>query len=389
MGNVSAVKALLELGVDKDVQDRYRRTAFQNAINGGYYDCANVLLDHGCGIHNVTVWGSTPLMAIMKKESPAANDIIRRLLLKGLCVTERNWCQETALHHLSRASAGEEVMRQRLQMLLDAGAGSVMEFKDSRGYTPLATAVSKDNHVLVRLLLEAGSKGDCITGDGRNILHLAAEWGTVGVFWAIAELLIVAKEVTTIDIRTIVSPEVPYTPLGLFRQRMAQDATSAPAHWRSPNSQEILAFEALLSFVRDHGITQESKTLLGMVPKIRLGNVKPVMQELSRLAEAKLAAKIYSEAETFRVIKIQIEQGSWEDAIESLEEFVEVATARMEASPLMQESADPPQHDISNEAELDQIGNLEKEDSFDSGSISLGEKQVLTVLEEEIVATAV
>ncbi|OTA97339.1 hypothetical protein M434DRAFT_43175, partial [Hypoxylon sp. CO27-5] len=47
MGNVSAVKALLELGVDKDVQDRYRRTAFQNAINGGYYDCANVLLDHG------------------------------------------------------------------------------------------------------------------------------------------------------------------------------------------------------------------------------------------------------------------------------------------------------------------------------------------------------
>jgi hypothetical protein len=89
--------------------------------------------------------------------------------------------------------------------------------------------------------------------------------------------------------------------------------------------------------VRDRAIIPECSVPLAIISDLKGGNFDKVRQTLRGLFIIKSRARIYTEAETFKALELQVKQGLLEPAIESLEEFMEVIKDRLKTSPFDEE----------------------------------------------------
>ena len=89
----------------------------------------------------------------------------------------------------------------------------------------------------------------------------------------------------------------------------------------------------LLRDIRDRAIKTELNNLHDIITMINEGKTSKAQEAIGYLAQGKKRLGIECEAETFRIIGLQIRQSMCEPAIESLEEFMEVSQARVHISP--------------------------------------------------------
>lgn len=212
---------------------------------------------------------------------------------------------------------------------------------------PLVLAIMEHNVSLISFLQKAGVGIDVVDDQGWNFLHWIAD---VGDSWSCQ--LTEKLELDCIDIRT--TTNIGNTPLMLYRDCVHNyyDAATLGAMRRlmlvdpsdmfhdNPGeaaASKSAAFERLLRSIRDRMLIQEIKKLEAILSKIRAQALSSVRDELRRLAEGKVKAKIDHEAETFRAVELYIRMGRLELAIESIEEFIEVSRDRMRVSPFDEE----------------------------------------------------
>ena len=219
LGNVEAVRILLEGGVDANAVPRrhifqevgsvYDRgfTPLHRASYLGNIEIVSLLLEYGAGLDKAAGAFHTPLTVAAQR---GHSELVKMLIDSGSSVEPPIGCR-SALHNA--VAAGNEKI---VNMLLEAD--HPVNCKDSHKHTPLDIAISEQHFNLVAKLREKGASSEDIwygpihvalarknflkaqvlaldeetplTGvdsEGRTALHAAASWGALDVVEALVE----------------------------------------------------------------------------------------------------------------------------------------------------------------------------------------------------------
>lgn len=179
--DVSDLLALLDNGADVNETDEYGRTALFYAVQNGFRNCFDLLLERNANVHVADMWGCTAYhCARYVKDSYFAEKLLelgasercryvaqRELLAKGI-----EPCQyESRL--IADAAADKTDL---LPLLLEAGVD--INARDAQGRTALIRAVMMDSTHARDMLLSAGADVNRKNvSDGSTPLLYAAMWG--------------------------------------------------------------------------------------------------------------------------------------------------------------------------------------------------------------------
>ena len=172
-GQVNAAKLLIENGALIDAQDENGWSLLHEASRlydkeraPGKLEIAKLLLDHGANIESTANRsGITPLLTAVHSNFIA---MVQLLMDKGANFKFQNGLGLTALH--IAASSDHVIVR----MLLDAGADT--EVKDHEDETPLHKAARWGSLKVIRLLLERGADVRAINKDGQDALQVTQKF---------------------------------------------------------------------------------------------------------------------------------------------------------------------------------------------------------------------
>lgn len=164
-GNLGVVNALLAHNVDVNVKDKNGYTALTHAVDAKQEDVVDTLLNRTELDPNARGLNQRPvLLAYVWRDSKGK---VEKLLALGADVNAEDVDGDTALHGAAR-SGNVEI----LQMLLDKGA--LPNAKNKQGGTPLMWAAVYGNAEAANLLLNRGADASIKDNDGIT----AAEWAT-------------------------------------------------------------------------------------------------------------------------------------------------------------------------------------------------------------------
>ncbi|KAH7303688.1 hypothetical protein B0I35DRAFT_446429 [Stachybotrys elegans] len=333
--NVAAARTLLLSGADMNKKSQGGLTPLHTCCVWGSVQCAELLLLCGCNFKAVDDLDQTPLHVAAVSSRQSANEVILMLLGKGASATTVTRTGWSVLHQLAISKAGLPATKQRLALLLDHGAGPLLNVADRAGITPIFSAMEYHDADALAAFVDVGACLNCVRENSWNILHHAAYYGTQAVIDILTRAAIVGLDIRTPNMEG-------FTPLGLLRNRyifFTNPKTDVGTFW--PDNELMAAFENLITDIRDRAIKDEIEKLEYIVCLLGQGQVTQAIKELCAMQSLKLMFKIGGEAETFRVITIQLQQDLIEPAMESIREFVEVSRARLDVSPLDEEQADP------------------------------------------------
>jgi ankyrin repeat protein len=213
VGNLGAVKQLLDEKASVDVHNDDNRTPLYLAAWSGQLHVAEWLVDRGADVNHRTKQGYTPLFACADRDHLA---VVELLVVRGKCNVDALADDGTGALYHAAAKGYARVCRLMLLHGADADAGLAGRWKplhgavfhtridavrtlldgdvdvdvnaaqtDSlKGYAPLHLAVARQKPFVAAidlLLARAGINVDATTSTGQTALHLAAMWGHVGV----------------------------------------------------------------------------------------------------------------------------------------------------------------------------------------------------------------
>jgi ankyrin repeat protein len=193
-GNLKRLTALLNLGADLSIKDKFGDTALHVAVQMDNVEAVKVMLKANADIMSRNSSGATPLHYAVGEE------VVTLLLDAGADISARRSDGRTALHDVtvdSKKSALNALLRAHANLsarenkgmtvlhwaaekghvaavrtLLDAGASVAVE--NNRGWTPLHFAASEDHIEVMKLLLNAGADPMAQDMDRNSVLHSAA-----------------------------------------------------------------------------------------------------------------------------------------------------------------------------------------------------------------------
>ena len=180
MGDVDAVRRLIDLGLDVDAVDSQGCTALLRAAGGGHKALVKLLLARGADPAIAAATGATPLSAAVSMRQA---EIVDLLLQAGASLEQRLPGDVTVL--MLACALGHPDLAARLLQ-----AGGQVQARDSQGLTPLHCAMlfgfsSRDRARLLALidaLLLAGAEPDAEAAGGTTplllLLGARAEPGT-------------------------------------------------------------------------------------------------------------------------------------------------------------------------------------------------------------------
>lgn len=145
VGNLDAVRALLERGTDPNITDDCRRTPLMLAAKK---EIASLLLRHKAALDTWDQYGETALIWAVSRHRNL--DLVEFLLDWGADPNATNWENVTALMHA--AISGPPAM---VELLITAGAN--IQAKAHGGRRVLQWAIDNDNVAVTKLLLAAGA----------------------------------------------------------------------------------------------------------------------------------------------------------------------------------------------------------------------------------------
>ena len=177
-GQLETVKALIELGADKNVKDIEDQTSLHLAAANGHTEVAVALFKAGADIGAIErEHGQTPL------HLAAANghtETVKALIDAGADKNAKNSYGSTLLHfaasrgHMSTVSA-----------LMDMKAD--VDAKNNLGCTPLHYAAMEGREEVVQALIDAGVDKNAKSDVDHTPLHYAAMWGREEVVQALID----------------------------------------------------------------------------------------------------------------------------------------------------------------------------------------------------------
>ncbi|XP_055954650.1 serine/threonine-protein phosphatase 6 regulatory ankyrin repeat subunit B-like [Patella vulgata] len=191
------IKMLIEAGahINKCNNLLYR------SMNRGYYDTAQILIEHGIDVNTLDENGDNPLVLACKKDR---FELVTLLTSTDCDKNHQNLKGETVLHKVSRYTASNQNKKKIIKTLLENGmnvnlsdvdgltalsiavgnrersiteellkAGADVNHCDNRGTTPMMIAVNNTHNVMVDVLLKAGADLKPRDELGRNAIFLA------------------------------------------------------------------------------------------------------------------------------------------------------------------------------------------------------------------------
>lgn len=329
------VNILIRHEAELDARCHKQSTPIHIALDSGALECARLLIDNGCNVNVSDQWEVTPLLLAARLDSPIGTDLLTDLLLRRASILSTDISKQSVLHALIESCLNIELMRERLRRIRLAGGDCLMEKMDVHGYTPLLRAVAMGNCVVTTLLLEANARIDAVASNGKNILHLVAQSGTIELMETLRESL-KEKHISNLDIRTPDYEQDTNAPLLWFKRHFRRPSDDIHSAWFKLGREEEIAFEDLLRTVRDATLMTEVRNLKALISRLRESKYDSVRVDLQQLRWAKLKAGITSEAETFRAIELDLRGGRIDLAIESLQDYIEVSQDMMGLSPLVE-----------------------------------------------------
>lgn len=164
MGDLEAVRDLLQRGDDKDAVDNDGDTALQNALSCGRIEIVKALLDAGAQVQLVNKYKRTPLH---EAACSGYSEIVKMLLEKGAIVDARDEWGETALHDAVRNHRREVAL-----VLLHAGASIKVRgnFLD-KSRTVSQLAWDEGNTEMKDIIIGAGARSTTVSRLRFNILR--------------------------------------------------------------------------------------------------------------------------------------------------------------------------------------------------------------------------
>jgi len=175
-GDLAAVQACLEQGVDVNARDQWGRTALYLAAEKGHKEVVELLLEHGADVNAKDTRNRTALLYPAEK---GHKEVVELLLEHGADVNAKDNWDCTPLH-----SAAEEGHKDIVELLITEGAN--VNARDRASRTPLHYAAEKGHKKIVGLLLAHGA--DVNTGTYSNLT--AADFAMREGHTEIVELLI-------------------------------------------------------------------------------------------------------------------------------------------------------------------------------------------------------
>lgn len=103
--------------------------------------------------------------------------------------------------------------------------------------------------------------------------------------------------------------------------------------FRQPSREEAHNFALLFSEVRDRKLQQELEMLDLILEPLYTKDSEEAMKRLAPLVKWKQEWNREEQAETYRVVGLQIKEEMWEAAIEAVEENIEICLEEMGSSP--------------------------------------------------------
>ncbi|KAL8245304.1 hypothetical protein R6Q59_011562 [Mikania micrantha] len=159
LGDENMVNLLIQKGANKDIRNRYMKTAYDVAVEHGHTRLFDAL-----GLADALCLAATK------------GDIrtIKRLLEGGVSINRADQYGWTVLHRASFKGRADIV-----QILIKKGVD--LDARDNDGYTALHCAVESGHAEVIELLVKNGADVDARTIKGATALQIAASLNYIGV----------------------------------------------------------------------------------------------------------------------------------------------------------------------------------------------------------------
>lgn len=323
-GNNPAIEELIRGGCDVNQRDFEGKTALMRASLLGNTRAVLALLNSRAAftVNTVDKTGLTALHYCAKASEEGSGEIINALLQAGAkaCATDR--VGRTAVHFLCDSRAPKELFSRKLQTLLSNGAPRTYSIR----VTPaLVYAIVSGNVVALECFVDAGIPFHCMGHHQLSPLHWAA-------FRASEEILSSLKSLSIQGLDVKQTDRNGFTAWDSFVWRL-HNPTWRYGKYRKPTESETKAFVDLFLHVRQNNFNSDIGALDEIKEYLRLQDTAASLLGLDKLVKLERKRRQLQQLETYRAVQLQIRQGMWEAAIESVEEVIEVLKAQVTASP--------------------------------------------------------
>lgn len=289
MGNADGVARLIAAGADIDSLSSRELSPLNYACFDGFVDCVRILISAGCNVNAKHAY------------RPPVHDCL--------------W-----------STAGPDTKEAILRLLSESG--SDLNAVDRWTNSPLQMAIVRGESHVFRVLLDLGGKVNVFKlYNGWGLLHYLASYGN---FETIRTLLGHDLSLLNHDPRENRN----MTPVDIFKCAMHEHLGLSNPDWRRPAAEEVDVFEELIRRIRDPKIQRQINAAQSAIVNLRDNDEAAALNVLQSLIQWERNSGKLEEAETLRVIGLQIRNKTWEDAIESLKELTEVWIEILDTPPL-------------------------------------------------------
>jgi len=320
--DVQAVRTLIAAKADVDQPNFEGDAPLNVACYTGDVECVRALILARCDISCSRALFS-PVFDCVLGSAPGTVQVLSILLEHGASVSSRDKADEgTPLHFLTNGLQAND----KLNLLLAYGAD--INSKDMEGRTPLLRAIWQDRSVVVKLILNRGADPARTGYDNWSTLSYLAVYGSWNNMKAFLD--VPACRFPDHEIRDTRGQDA----LDLFKSRLCKK--DMREDMKQLTKEELKTFKSLYGDVRDHQIRSIIETVRSAMDKLLRKDGLGASEALQPLFRKKLVSGNLENAETLRVIGIQIREGMWDSATESLQEIAEICEGRLRIPVLME-----------------------------------------------------
>jgi ankyrin repeat protein len=316
LNNNTALDALINAGADVNQKDFLGWTPLMHAAYLDRLEFVKCLLAAKCRVGLQANSGFTALHAAVQFASP---DVTHELLRRGASSAVRTESGRTPLHDFSFSDQPERVLKETLRLLLTAKGD--LEACDHHGYTPVLSALAKNNLPALRCLVQAGASLHAVDKFARNILHHAAAISNL-------EMLQYLRDQKLADINTELIYISDSTPWDRFILVQQQTSWNIVEH-RRPSQDEQQLFAQLCRDIRDRNLQnsiasleQVGQWLTQMDKAAAIHALDPLIERMDNWNQDALLFDCLH-------IKHYIYEGHWEMAMEVVNKSVQDLMAEM------------------------------------------------------------
>lgn len=329
-GAVGIMMMLKGAGVDVHQRDGDDATPLMRAALVGNVEAVEWLLKQDAKGHNLRASsGATALHFAMQSDATLSVDTVKMLVEAGADPSTPNKVGRTPLHDMAFCRGYYSLCKSKVEVLVAAGAA--IDARNRRGNTPLMAAVQQSNSGgAVRALVDSGASLSLKDRLGWTILHYAALYCDHDTLSDLCR----HKTLCNQD----VDPFHKNSPWGSFIYRLSLPPLFSPT---TATEAACRAFEALYVQVRDFHLRTLVVALQRVAALLSHNATDEALSQSWTLAEQREPRILFqtdAREQPLRSIYLHIRQGDLADALDAIQEQIDVWEDEVRTSPWVLES---------------------------------------------------